>query len=477
MHRRVWAFCGFLLAAIPFVTVAREQGESQPTANRPPIAAPVKIIPVTPLPIVRSQTEALEDLVSGLVPGLMVGERGVQGVAFAAIRSDHVVVRKDFGFPDVESPFEAGSLSEVLLAIATMQQIEQSKLSPGAPLSSVLGETAPAITADQLLSHQGGGDPALLARVVEAVSGEPIVTYLPAHIFASLKMMQSTFTGNQFRTSVADVAQLMMALLNDGSLGDGHILKPATVQLMERTHAMVHPELPGWSYGFAEDRRNGWRALQHDSDMPGLQARLVLVPEAKLGYFIVLRGHAGAEFWRLLDDTVFNRTFATQAASPQPDVPEGAAPGLEDARLVAGAYQPGSAASARIASLKIAGQRLNVSAADDGSLVLSGAVNSVLAPKEGGYWSGERGTLNGVFRDGRLVLTLGIFEPMPVWLRWEFYFWVGLALMFALAVAISMGGRGRRVRGHPDNTLLGVGTAAGGLLLLAFLIWLLAPAT
>src|SRR5262249_19000679 len=155
-------------------------------------------------------------------------------------------------------------------------------------------------------------------------------------------------------------------------------------------------------------RRNGWRALQHDSDLPGVQTRLVLVPEAKLGYFIVLRGHARAEFWRLLDDTLFNRAFAVRE-TPVAELHDSAAPSLEDARLVAGVYQPGSAASAKIASLKIAGQRLNVSAADDGSLVLSGAVNAVLAPKDGGYWSGERGALNAVFRDGRLALTTGIY--------------------------------------------------------------------
>lgn len=445
-----------------------------PLTNRPPIAAPVKVVGVSPLPVVRSQSEGIEDLISGLVAGLMVGEGGIKGVAFVAVRDDHVVIRKEFGFPDADAQFAAGSLTDVVLAVAAMQQIEQGKIMPDADLSVLLGQSARGVTADQVLTHQGNADPALLGQLVEKSAGELLATYIPRQIFAPLKMTQSAFADDEVRTTVSDMAQLLTALLNDGAAGEGRILKPATVQMMERTHYTLHQALPGWSYGFVEERRNGWRALQHDSEAAGLQSRLVLVPDVKLGYFILVRGRAGAQFWRTLDDTLFDRAFQPQG-SPDPGEQGAAAPGPDEARAAIGVYQPSDDASASIAPLKIGGGRISVLAAgDDGTLVLSGAANAVLTPKEGGYWSGEGGNLNAVLRDGRLVLSTGIYEPIAPWQRWDLYFWIGLALALAMAGVASFGGRRKPADGS-DGMLLGVGTAASGCLLVALLMWLLAP--
>jgi CubicO group peptidase (beta-lactamase class C family) len=474
LYRRVCCF-GAIFGAIALLTsgaVIAQPNVPWLIANRPPIAAPVKIIGVNPLPVVRSQSEAIEDIVLGLITGLMVGEGSVEGVAFVAVRDDRVVVRKDFGFPDSDAPFAAGSLSDLVLALAAMQQIEKANIVPDEDLSGRLGVTAQGVTVDQVLTHQRG-DPALLAQLVEKASGELLVTYVPRQIFTPLKMTQSAFVGGELRTSLADMAQLMTALLNGGAAGDGRILQPATVQAMERTHFTLHEALPGWSYGFAEARRNGWRALQHDGGAAGVQSRLVLVPDAKLGYFILVRGRAGAQFWRTLDNTLFDRAL-TPYGDPHSGLRDSAAPSLEAARAAIGVYQPSHEPSSRVAALKIGAARLTVFAADDGSLVLSGAANAVLAPKEGGYWSAEGGNLNAALSKGRLVLSTGIYDPIPPWQRWELYLWVGLALALAMAGAGSYGRRRKLAQG-PDDMLLLIGTAAGGCLLLALLMWLLAP--
>jgi hypothetical protein len=140
---------------------------------------------------------------------------------------------------------------------------------------------------------------------------------------------------------------------------------------------------------------------------------------------------------------------------------------------MAGVYQPSSDPAAGVAVLKTSGQRLNINASADGTLVLSGAANAILVPKDGGYWSGENGNLNAALHDGRLMLSIGLFEPLALWQQWQLYFWLGIALLLAMMGA-SYGRRAMRAAG-PDDMLLGVGAAAGGSLILALLLWLLAP--
>jgi CubicO group peptidase (beta-lactamase class C family) len=469
---RFVSFACFVIAALAGTGAAGEQSSG---GNRPPVAAPVTIIGVNPLPVVRSQSETVEDLLTAMIPSLMLGERSVKGVALVSVKDDRIALRKDFGAADSDTPFTAGTLSDLMLTVAAMQQIEQGKIHPDEDLSGLLGPSARGMTTDQLLSHQVSADPALLARLVAKAGGELLATYFPRRIFAPLKMTRSAVAGDEFRTSVPDLAELMIALLNGGAVGEGRILQPATVDVMERTHASLHPALPGWAYGFTEMRRNGWRALQHDGEARGLQTRLVLVPETKFGYFILVRGRAGGEFWRMLDDTLFDRGFATRGG-PEPAVSSSSAPTPQDARKAAGVYEPSRDPAGQVAALKIAGQPLSVFAAEDGTLVVSGAAHGVLMPKAGGYWSGEGGNLNAVLSNGRLLLSTGLYQRTALWRRPELYFRLGLGLLLAAAGASSFGRRAKQAP-SPDDVVLGAGSAAAGFLLLALLMWLFAPAS
>jgi len=67
------------------------------------------------------------------------------------------------GRADSNAAFAAGTLSDVVLAIAAMQQIEQAKIMPDQDVSGLLDGAALGITADQVLTHQGAG-PELLAQ-------------------------------------------------------------------------------------------------------------------------------------------------------------------------------------------------------------------------------------------------------------------------------------------------------------------------
>jgi hypothetical protein len=100
-------------------------------------------------------------------------------------------------------------------------------------------------------------------------------------------------------------------------------------------------------------RRNGWRALQYDGEWqssPRSQARLVVVPEAKLAYFVVIDGEAGARFWRTLDDALFDRILPAHDA-PASEAPPAPAPVLRDANAVAGLYEASGEPLSAISSL------------------------------------------------------------------------------------------------------------------------------
>jgi hypothetical protein len=434
--------------------------------NKPPIAAPVTTIKVDALPVVRSQSQVVADFVSGLIPGLMTNARQIEGVGFIAISDGHISVRKDFGMPDADKPFAAGTMTELIDAIAVMQQIELGKM-------SATDTVAPGVTVGQALTHQAAAGPRALARAVERASGQEYSAYLTERIFMPLKMAQTAIDAKGLHTTIGDMGQLAAVLLNGGAAGDGRILKAGTVAQMERTQLAPHPALPGWTYGFAQERRNGWLGLQRDGEASGVQTRLVLVPESHFGYFVVVKGRAGADFWHTLDNSVLDHvltprdTGANAGGAPPPDVAL--------ARAAAGMYGPSRDPMARVAPLKIAGVHLTVSAGQDASLILAGPENATLTPREGGYWSSNDGNTQAAYRDGELMLSSGVFELLPLWQRWDIYLLCALAAAFMTTAALTFEPRRRRSSYAPSNIVLAGGTATLALLLAAGLMWLFAP--
>ncbi len=429
--------------------------------DRPPVAAPTSKIDVNPINVVRSLSEQIDDFGSGLIQGLMTGER-VRGVAFVVVQENRVIVSKNFGCCIASDPrFTDGFTSDLFVSLAAMQLIERGKLSPD---KDRIG---------QMLSHQIDSSP--LRGAVEKASGQDLKAYLQENILAPLEAESS---GERLEMLPRVTGRLMIVLLNGGVFEGGQVLQSSTVDLMEQPHFSIHPALPGWTYGFAEMRRNGWRALQHDGlwqDSPQAQARLVIVPEAKLGYFVIVDGRAGIQFWRTLDDALFDRILPPRDAAAL-DPPQTPSPDYRQASAVAGVYEASDEPLSAIAALKIQGRRLNVAATKDGGIVLSGSESAVLAPRPGGYWGAENGNLNAVESDGRLILSSGMFRPLRPWKRPELY------ASFALLFAIGIGGvlyderRKKRPLSFPSNLMLALSAAVVGFLLLSALVWLLAPA-
>ena len=419
--------------------------------NRPPTAAPTSQIAVAPIEIVRSMSEVVNDFGGGLLQGLLASH-GLPNAALIAAQDNRIIANRTFGCCIGFSEF---LYSDFLAPFAALQLVERQRLK--------LDEAVA-----QVLTHRA--DPTGLTRLVEAASGQDFRSYVSQNILSPLAV------GGQPDSLSEVVGRLLVALLNGGAFEGGRILESSTVEAMEQTRFSIHPALPGWSYGFAEMRRNGHRALQRDGawlDNPHIEARMVVVPEANLAYFVIVEGQAGASFWRTLDDAIFDRLLPLEAAATV-EAPQTPAPNAAQAGEVAGSYETSDEPLALAAPLKSSG-RLDVRAADDGSLALSGAENAVLRPQPGGYWAAEGGNLNAVASEGRLILSNGLYRPLRWWKRPAPY--ASLALVSAVGAAGAFVGERRGPHAAKPLAKLApvLAGAVAAFLATALFVWHLSP--
>ena len=430
--------------------------------NRPPVAAPTSSIEVAPIEVVRSKSEMIDDFGGGLLQGLLAGH-GLSNAALIAAQDNRVIVSRTFGAGN----FDEILYSDFLAPLAVLQFVERQRLNLVTDVSSVIGGSSTGVTVRDVLTQRA--DPGALRRVVEAAFGQDYRAYVSQNIIEPLAMSMSGQAGVLGET----MGRLLVALINDGAFEGRRILAPETIALTRQAQFSIHPALPGWTYGFAEMKRNGWRALQRDGVLrttPGIEARMVIVPDARIAYFVVVEGHPGASFWRTFDDSLFDRTLP-QETSVAVDAPSTPAPDLAQASAVAGTYEASDEPLSAAAPLKSAAQRLVVRAGDDGSLHLSGGETAVLMPQPGGYWAANGGNLNAVARDGRLVLSTGLYRPLPWWKRPAPY--AALTLLFAFGAAGAFMGA-RRKQG-PSKLAVALSGAVAALLMATLFVWHLTP--
>jgi CubicO group peptidase (beta-lactamase class C family) len=159
---------------------------------------------------------------------------------------------------------------------------------------------------------------AIAGYIVERVSGRPFEEYIVENIFKPLKMNRSTFTqplpsnltplmSNGYRlgsdapepfevinpfpagslsSSATDMAQFMIAHLEEGQLDDGRILKPETARLMHSRLFGLDDAANAMCYGFYEESRNGHRIIGHGGDTVYFHSDLHLVLDQKVGFFV-----------------------------------------------------------------------------------------------------------------------------------------------------------------------------------------------
>jgi CubicO group peptidase (beta-lactamase class C family) len=168
---------------------------------------------------------------------------------------------------------------------------------------------------------------ALLGYVVEKLSGTPFAKYVDENILQPLEMRRSTFLqppppeladdlavgyqyrGGQFKpvpflylniapgaamsATATDMANFMLAHLQQGRYKNSRILAADTVRLMHEQHFTHHPQLPGTGYSFRERRENNIRTIGHLGSLRGYSSSLTLMPDRDIGIFIVSNSFSG----------------------------------------------------------------------------------------------------------------------------------------------------------------------------------------
>ena len=194
--------------------------------------------------------------------------------------------------------------------------------------------------------------------IVERVSGVPFDQYLEENIFEPLSMTRSTFRepvppaleadlavgytfeGGAFEAqdfewlqeypagsmsaTATDMAQFMLAHLQEGRYGSKRILSEAAAREMHRRLFTSDPRVNGWAHGFMEMTLNGERVIWHGGDTIYFHTALALFPERGVGVYVSYNSPDGT-FARLdLIDAFADRYFPA-AREPAPEPASGAA--------------------------------------------------------------------------------------------------------------------------------------------------------
>jgi CubicO group peptidase (beta-lactamase class C family) len=276
---------------------------------------------------------------------------------------------------------------------------------------------------------------AIAGYIVERVSGRPFEQYVAENIMRPLKMTHSTFSqplppelasfmssgyrlgsdtagpfeivnpfpAGSLSSTATDMAQFMMAHLQDGQLADARILKPETARLMHSRLFALDDGANAMCYGFYEETRNGHRIIGHGGDTVFFHSDLHLVLDQNVGFFISYNSAGNssglgdsprANIWEAFLDRYYPHTVPATASASAKD----------DAKAVAGTYV--LSRKSENSFLKVASilQQFSVSPVGDGDIEVPQLTGPNGKPKR---WQGV-GPMTFLERDGQDKL---IFKP------------------------------------------------------------------
>ncbi len=321
---------------------------------------------------------------------------------------------------------------------------------------------------------------ALAGLIVANVSGMPFDEYVAEHIFRPLGMTSTTFAeplpedlaprmsrgymyengifvakdfefihnfgpAGSMSTTAVDMANFMIAHLNDGALGDVRILGQETAQLMHSRIYSPNPHVAGSGLGFYEEYVNGHRLIGHGGDTLYFHTEMLLLPEANVGFFMSV--NTGGEAASVPRD--FVRAFMDRYFPAELPQLEAKADKAQDLARYAGTYRPTRHAYTTNDKLLTAMfSELKVAPTPEGRLVAAGLgeVHQYVEVAPGvfrrvdrddilAFTTGEDGAVNGL---------VGVFSFMPFYkLAWydtsSFHMvLVGVAVLFFVVAIVAM---------------------------------------
>ena len=247
----------------------------------------------------------------------------------------------------------------------------------------------------------------LVGYIVERVSGQPYADYVKEHIIQPLGMnrtipgailpdsltqdlslpyvyldgnfhtdqdammyLHSTPSGS-YRSTATDMARFMIAHLEGGAYQNARILNPETVELMGTQNFTADPRMQGWAHGFEVLRAENPRVIGHGGATDNFFAKMWLIPEARLGIFIVDNTFSGRPMTEQVMAAFIEHYFP--APIPPPVMMTGS---TTDLHALEGDYASTNVSIATVEKAKLMVSTLTVKAQDDGSLIISSLAGS-----------------------------------------------------------------------------------------------------
>jgi CubicO group peptidase (beta-lactamase class C family) len=120
-------------------------------------------------------------------------------------------------------------------------------------------------------------------------------------------------------TTADDMARLMIALLNNGKLGDVSLYNGKTAALLRTPLQRPAPGMDGWAHGLAMTTfPSGFQALSDIGASPDFRSNLTVVPGLNFGIFVVANTDTGALVTRSLPNAIVQRFYGSPSPTPPP---------------------------------------------------------------------------------------------------------------------------------------------------------------
>ena len=123
-------------------------------------------------------------------------------------------------------------------------------------------------------------------------------------------------------STAGDMAQYMMAILNQGQLGDRVIYGPRTASAFTTPIQKTPPGINGWRHGFmVYGLPGGHQGFGHAGATLSFLSNMVLIPDLNLGIFISTNTETGGYLTERFPDRVISQFYAPPETLPRPGSP------------------------------------------------------------------------------------------------------------------------------------------------------------
>ncbi len=264
---------------------------------------------------------------------------------------------------------------------------------------------------------------ALAGYIVQRVSGEPFEAYVQRHILAPLGMAHTTFVqplppalaplaakgyrqsdgpaekfelvvtapAGSVSTTAADMANFMIAHLQDGRFGNAQILRPETEALLRRP-APARPGFDSLAHGFFHSVRNGLDVYGHGGDTVVFHTDLNLIPAKNVGIFVSLSSRGERDSAYGVRERFFDEFMDRYFPGPKNVTPPAIASAAADAQALAGRYESSRRVETGFMSIFYLIQQDQVVANPDGTISVASIEGKTFREIAPGLWRDVDGT-------------------------------------------------------------------------------------